>query len=965
MRFRRSRTTVLALSSLASGLVVALAPATPAQADEIAGRPANGVFVVDGHGWGHGRGMSQWGAQGAAITGVPFTTILNTYYPGTAQVASGTGNMRVLLEADEGSDAIVAAAAGLAVTDIPSGGHWVLPADGVITRWRIAIAADGTLRVQSSPNGATWTNYSPGGTAGFGGPLQFDSAPIQVSFPDGTRRDYRGALRGVRTSTTTMATVNFLSMEDYLRGVVPRESPSWFHAEALKAQAVAARSYSAFKRADAPATAQWDICDSTQCQVYGGRTLYSGSTVTQLEQASTNSAIDATKALIRTYGGAPIFAEFSSSTGGWTVAHPSGFPYLSAHADPYDGGDTRNESHDWTASVPVTAIEAAYPSVGRLSRVRVLSRDGNGEWGGRVLSVTIEGTTASGAATSVSTTGDAFYKAFDWPGQAAGMRSRWWRIRPVYDGTVVRHSGNPTVIRGPQTNAASFVDVKNTGLTTWDPAALHFAVASPFGSADRYSGGDRTPGSFAINLNTGASTSVLPGQTARIQLPWNVAAVPVGNYVSTYRLMHGESPFGAAVTYRLAVRNPIFDGAVRGGPSIGATGASPAFSPNPVTRDGTISVSRTGRTSVRLLFKNTGNNRWPVGGPVRLATSGPHNRVSPSYGRSWVTRSQAAKVSSVLEDATSRFVAPGQTGVVELSVYGNNKPAGSTTETFEMVWDKQSWLPKSVVKLRITRVDTRVSRVAELVTAPSAAVRLVDHPRGTTTLTLRVRNIGANAWRVGGSDVLGVTSAATSKLRTPQWINAIRTTRLARNVTRGGDLVYPGEIGEFRVPISAFRNGAGTRTANFRPVNMASRVFYGPGTTTKVTIVPGTMSGAVVRATQNAVVPRAGSAAVFFEVRNTSNVAWPIGAAVRSAALQRGGSPSRNATWLSSTRPSNVTSNSSRRGAREVKPGEVARFAFRLAGNGRARRSNTETFGVTWDGWRSVASTITLRYAVR
>ncbi len=964
MRFRRFRTTVLALASLLPGVVVAVVPATQAQADEIYGRPTNGVFVVDGHGWGHGRGLSQWGSQGAAITGVPFTTILNTYYPGTAQAASGTGDMRVLIEDDEGSDTIVAAAAGLAVTDIPSGGHWVLPADAAITRWRIAIAGDGTLRVQSSPDGSSWTNYAPGGTAGFGGPIQFDSAALQLSFPDGKRRDYRGALRAVRTSTTTMATVNVLSMEDYLRGVVPRESPSWFHAEALKAQSVAARSYSAYKRANAPATAQWDICDSTQCQVYGGRTLYSGSTVTPLEQATTNTAIDATTALVRTHGGTPIFAEFSSSTGGWTVAHPV-FPYLSAHADPYDGRDSRNTSHNWTASVPVTAIEAAYPAVGRLTRVRVLSRDGNGEWGGRVLQVSLEGTSATGAETTVETTGDAFYKAFDWPGEAAGMRSRWWRIRPVYDGTVVRHSGNPTVIRGPATNVASFVDVKNTGLTNWDPAALHFAVSSPLGSADRYNGGDKTPGSFAINLNTGTSTSVLPGQTARIQIPWGVAAVPVGNYVSTYRLMHGDSPFGPAVTWRLAVRNPVFDGVPRGTPSIGAIGPSPAFSPNAVTSDGTVAVARTGRTTVRLLFKNTGNIRWPVGGPVRLATSGPHNRVSPSYGRSWVTRSQAAKVSSVLEDPTSRFVAPGQTGVVELSLYGNNKPVGSTNETFELIWDKQSWLPKTLVNLRVTRIDARVSRAAELVTPPSPTVRLVDHPRGTTTLTLRVRNLGANSWRVGGSDVLGVTSAGTSKLRTPQWINAIRTTRLVRNATSGGDVVYPGEIGEFRVPISAFRNGAGTRIANFRPVNMTSRVWYGPGTTTRVTVVPGTMSGAVVRATQNVVVPRAGGTTVFFEVRNTGNVTWPIGAAVRATALHKGGSPSRNATWLSATRPANITLNASRKGAREVKPGEVARFAFRLAGNNRPARAFTETFGVTWDGWRSVASTVSLRYTVR
>jgi hypothetical protein len=339
--------------------------------------------------------------------------------------------------------------------------------------------------------------------------------------------------------------------------------------------------------------------------------------------------------------------------------------------------------------------------------------------------------------------------------------------------------------------------------------------------------------------------------------------------------------------------------------------------------------------------------------------------LSPSYGRGWVSRNRAAKVSSVLEDPNSRFVAPGQTGVVELSVFGNNRPAGSTTEKFELVWDGQSWMSTSVTTLRITRIDTRVSRVAELVSAPRTPVHLVDHPRGTTTLTLRVRNLGANAWRVGGSDVLGVTSPGTSALRHPQWINAIRTTRLARNVSRSADLVYPGEVGEFRVPISAFRKGAGVRTANFRAINMTSRVWYGPSTSTQVRIAAGVMSGKVVRATQNVVVPKAGNKVVFFEVRNTSNVVWPIGSAVRATALHKGGSPSRNAGWLSATRPSNITLNVSRKGARDVRPGEVARFVFRIAGNNRPARGYTESFGVSWDGWRAISSTVSMRYVVR
>ena len=962
----RARTTVLAVAGLLAGLVVAVTPAAAVPVDEVYERPADGVYVVDGHGWGHGRGMSQDGALGAAGAGVAFTQILDAYYPGTAQSASATGDIRVLLGADDGVDTVVAAVAGLAVTDVPTGGHWVLPVDAAITRWRIAMAADATLRVQSSPDGKTWANYSPGGTLGFGGPVQFDSAPIQLFLPDNTRRDYRGRMQGVRTSTTTMASVNVLNLEDYVKGVVPRESPSWFPAEALKAQAVAARSYSAYKRANAPAGAQWDICDTTQCQVYGGRRYLdaSGGTVVELEQPSSNAAVDATAAVVRTYNGGPIFAEFSSSNGGFSVAGAP-TPYLLAKADPWDGLDPRATTHTWLSSVPVTAIEAAYPALGRLARVRVTSRDGNGEWGGRVLSVVLEGTNSAGAATSVSTDGQTFYNAYAWPDKSGGMRSRWWHIRPVYDATLAVRSADPTVVRPPAGNAASYVDIVNTGRTQWDPAALHFAVAGTTGGADPYTGGAAAPGRFVLNLTTGDGSPVQRGQTARVQIDWNVAAVKAGSYQAAYRLMHGNSQFGPAVEWKLTVVEPVFDAAVAGLPAVAPAGAAPPFSPAPVTADGTVAVARSGRTAVRLLFKNTGNLSWPLAGAVRLGTSGPRNRLSASAGPGWVTRTRPAKVSGVLEDPVATAVAPGQTAIVDATIFGNNRPAGTTTETFELVWDAHAWMPKSLVTLRVARIDTGVSRLAELVTAPSAAVRLVDFPRGQTTLTVRLRNVGANSWRVGGSDVLGLTATGGAKLRAPGWLSATRTTRLGNGAGGADGLVYPGEVGEWLVPIAAFRKRAGALTASLRPINMAARVWYGPTTTSKITIAAGVMAGALVQATQNAVVPRAGNRVVFFDVRNTSNFPWPVRGAVRTAALLPGGSGGRDASWLSATRPGAISFNATRKGARDVRPGETARLSFRIAGNNRKPAAYVEPFGVLWDGWRSLGLRVQLRYVVR
>lgn len=966
MRFR-ARPTAFALFALLSSLMVGVTPASAVTVDEVYERPADGVYVVDGHGWGHGRGLSQYGALGAAGAGIGYTAILDSYYPGTAQSASITGNMRTMLFADDGVDTVVAASAGLAVTDVPSGGHWVLPVGPAITRWRIAIAADATLRVQSSGDGKTWANYAPGGIAGFGGPVQFDGGPIQIYLPDNTRRDYRGAMQGVRTSTTTMASVNVASIEDYLKGVVPRESPSWFPAEALKAQAVAARSYSAYKRNNAPAAAQWDICDTTQCQVYGGQRLFldaSGGKIIELEQATTSAAVDATASVVRTYKGLPIFAEFSASNGGFSVQGDT-TPYLVAKADPWDGLDKRDTVHSWTASVPVTAIETAFPALGRLARVRVTSRDGNGEWGGRVLGVVLEGTNAAGAATSVTTDGNTFYNAYDWPGRADGMRSRWWHIRPVYDATLAVRSADPTLVRAPAVNAASYVDVVNSGLTSWDPAALHFAVATGASNADPYTGGDTTPGGFVLNLTTGDGSVVQPGQVGRVQLPWNIGAIKAGSYTATYSLMHGSTRFGPQVQWKITVVEPVFGAAVVGGVSSGPTGATPALAPQAVASDGTVAVARTGRTAVRLLFKNTSNLSWPLAGPVRLATSGPRNRLSVSSGPGWLSRNRAAKVIGVLDDPSATRVAPGQTAIVDATIFGNNRPAGTSVETFELIWEAQAWIPRSAVTVHIARIETRVSRVAELVTAPSAAVRLVDFPRGTTTLTVRARNLGANSWRVGGSDVLGLTTSAGGALRAPGWLSATRTTRLGKGAGGADGVVYPGEVGEWRVPISAFRKRAGVVTASLRPVNMSSRVFYGPTTASKVTIVPGVLAGTLVQATQNAVVPRAGSRVVFLDVRNTSNFAWPVGSAVRTAALQPGGSRSRHASWLSATRPGAISFNATRKGARDVRPGEIARLSFRLAGNNRKPGAYAESFGVLWDGWRALKPTVTLRYVVR
>ena len=75
---RTSRSAWAALVGLLGGVVVGISVARPAAAEEVYARPADGVFALEGHGWGHGHGLSQWGAQGAATLGVDAETIVAT-----------------------------------------------------------------------------------------------------------------------------------------------------------------------------------------------------------------------------------------------------------------------------------------------------------------------------------------------------------------------------------------------------------------------------------------------------------------------------------------------------------------------------------------------------------------------------------------------------------------------------------------------------------------------------------------------------------------------------------------------------------------------------------------------------------------------------------------------------------------------------------------------------------------------
>jgi SpoIID/LytB domain protein len=396
------RTTVLfaalTCAALAAGVVPADAAAPSARTEVWTITPGSSI-EVDGHGYGHGRGMSQYGSEGAARAGLTSAQIMDFYYPGTTpgQVA---GQVKVWITADRDRVLTVVARPGLKVRDLATKKKWTLPEKGA-TKWRLSAAAGTRTKVSFfKKRWVTWRTVKGDAELAAGG------KPITLVLPGG-RVAYRGALasRAPKPGKPKRVTVNRLPLESYLKGVVPRETFTSWSPAALESQAIAARTYAAFERAE-PLSKTYQICDTTSCQVYGGFSA---------EYASTNTAIEATAGQVRLdAAGQPAFTQFSSSNGGFTAAGSQ--PYLVARPDPYDGW-SGNPNTSWTLPLTAGNVEKNYPAIGTLTSIAVDTRDGNGEWGGRALDMTLTGTGGS-----VATTGEEFRLR-------VGLKSSWFTLR--------------------------------------------------------------------------------------------------------------------------------------------------------------------------------------------------------------------------------------------------------------------------------------------------------------------------------------------------------------------------------------------------------------------------------------------------------------------------------------------------------------------------------------------------------
>ena len=312
---------------------------------------AGTVFLLEGRGWGHGVGMSQWGAEGYARNGYDDRRILAHYYPETHIGIAQPREVRVLLVQSQPAIRIGSTAPFLVVD--ARGRKLHLPARAVVVDKRFMLQH---IRLAK--------------------PLRFvaGAEPLEVDLAA-----YRGDVV-VKAKPEGLMAVNVLPLDRYLRGVVPREAPKGWHEETYEAQAVAARSYTL---ATVHPGEDFDVFPDDRSQMYGG---------VAAERTETNLAIGATAGQVLVWRDRIVAAYYFSSSGGrtssvhdaWPRAHQ--VPYLVSVSDPYD---YLSPHHVWPTQVLSSAkvssilgvagvldIQVLHNSSGRARAVRVLTAHG-------------------------------------------------------------------------------------------------------------------------------------------------------------------------------------------------------------------------------------------------------------------------------------------------------------------------------------------------------------------------------------------------------------------------------------------------------------------------------------------------------------------------------------------------------------------------------------------------------------
>ncbi|MDX6637104.1 MAG: hypothetical protein QOJ01_615, partial [Solirubrobacterales bacterium] len=237
---------------------------------------ASAKWVIKGHGFGHGIGMSQYGAYGYAQHGRNYKQILGHYYKHTKVEKVKPRKIKVLLTSGVGAVSFSGAkkACGRSLSKSKA----------------YSFASSGSRVVLQ--NGRGHKLSSCGGTGSTAG-----GRAITIS-----GHKYRGGLVATLVSGS-LYVINRVGLEDYVQGVVPNEMPASWAQQALRVQAVAARSYALATRSG---SSVFDVYDDTRSQVYGGL---------QSEQAASNQATRKTAGKVVTYHGKVATTYFFSTSG--------------------------------------------------------------------------------------------------------------------------------------------------------------------------------------------------------------------------------------------------------------------------------------------------------------------------------------------------------------------------------------------------------------------------------------------------------------------------------------------------------------------------------------------------------------------------------------------------------------------------------------------------------------------------
>jgi stage II sporulation protein D len=300
--------------------------------------------VVKGHGFGHGVGMSQYGAYGFAKHGKSYRFILDHYYRGAGlSKLTRPRIVRVLVGIVDGDIGFSGARSAC--------GRRLAPG-----RWYEAHRAGARVRLRTEA-GRAIADCGRRLRAAGSGKITIEGIGA-----------YRGALEAVPTESDggSLNAINALTVDQYVKGVIANESPSTWPQAALRAQAVAARSYALSVQVEGNG---FDLYDSVSSQVYQGL---------ESETEATNAAADATRGQVLTYAGEIAEAYFSACSGGHTESVQNVFfgpavPYLVGVRDPYDH---YCPLHTWTLRFSGPEISSRLGGYldGRLKKVVVTKR---------------------------------------------------------------------------------------------------------------------------------------------------------------------------------------------------------------------------------------------------------------------------------------------------------------------------------------------------------------------------------------------------------------------------------------------------------------------------------------------------------------------------------------------------------------------------------------------------------------